>query len=294
MFPAAFNYRAPTSLEEALELLASNGDDAKVLAGGQSLLPLMKLRFATPGLLVDIGRLSGLSGWSRDGQHLRIGALTTHGAVEISAEMRALCPLMADAAPQISDPVIRQRGTVGGSVCHADPQGDWGSVMLALGAGLRAVSKRGERVIAVDGFYLGPFANALEPDEIVTELLVPMPANPASGTYLKLERKVGDYATAAVAVQIEMAAGQVVSAGIGLTGVGASNLKAHEAERSLIGGPLSDDAIDRASRLAAAAAEPKSDIRGPAEYKRDLVRVFTKRGLRTVRDRLVAGANQER
>ena len=284
MVPAAFDYRAPTSLLEALEVLREHGDEAKVMAGGQSLIPLLKLRFATPGVVVDIARVPGLTGVRADAETVRIGPLTRHVDIERDADLSARCPILRDTAPQIADPLVRNRGTVGGSLCHADPAGDWGAVMLALDAQLVATSAAGERAIPAAEFFQGPFTTALRPDEVLTEVRIP--ATPAGrragGTYLKLERKVGDFATVGVAVHLQLANGAVERAGIGLTAVGPSNLKAVEAERSLVGRPPTGEAIAEAARLAAAAAEPRDDVRGSAAYKKDVVRVFVQRGLRAV------------
>jgi len=281
MVPAAFDYRAPTSVAEALTVLREHGDDAKVMAGGQSLIPLLKLRFASPALVVDIGRVGGLSQVETDAEALRIGARTRHVDVERDTGLDTVCPILRDAARQISDPLVRNLGTVGGSLCHADPAGDWGSVMLALDAEFVVRSAAGERTIAARDFFQGPFTTALRPDELLTEIRIP-PARTgrgSGGSYLKLERKVGDFATVGVAVQVRMTDGRVDSAGIGLTAVGPSSLKATSAEQALAGRELTRDAVAEAARLAAAAAEPKDDIRGSAEYKRDVVRVFVERGL---------------
>ena len=280
MFPAAFDYSAPSSLAEALSILKERGDDAKVMAGGQSLIPLLKLRFSQPALVVDIGRLPGLAEIKRDDGHVRIGALVRHVDVERSKELAKLLPLMVEAVHWIADPLVRNRGTVVGSVCHADPSGDWGSIMLALNAELVAQSSSGERVIPLDGFFQGPFTTSLRPDEVATAIRIPLPTGHAGGSYHKLERKVGDFATVAVSVQLELDGRKVKSAGIGLTSVGATNIKAKEAEKALIGHELNDDVIAEAARLAAAAAEPKDDIRGTAAYKKDMVRVFVQRGLK--------------
>ncbi|HYR48950.1 MAG TPA: xanthine dehydrogenase family protein subunit M [Candidatus Eisenbacteria bacterium] len=280
MFPAAFDYVAPSTLSEALSILKERGDDAKVMAGGQSLIPLLKLRFSQPALVVDIGRLPAMSEIKRDDGHVRIGALVRHVDVERSKELAKLVPLMVEAVHWIADPLVRNRGTVVGSVCHADPAGDWGSIMLALNAELVAQSSSGERVIPVDGFFQGPFTTTLRADEVVTAIRIPVPTGHAGGSYHKLERKVGDFATVAVSVQIELDGRKVKSAGIGLTSVGATNLKAKQAEKALVGHELKDDVIAEAARLAAAAAEPKDDIRGTAAYKKDMVRVFVQRGLK--------------
>ena len=280
MFPAAFDYRAPGTLDEALGLLAQRGDDAKVMAGGQSLIPLLRLRFAQPALVIDIGRLPSMAEIKRDDGHVRIGALVRHVDVERSKELAKLLPLMVEAVHWIADPLVRNRGTVVGSVCHADPQGDWGSVMLALNAEVVAQSAKGERVIAIDGFFEGPFTTTLRPDEVVTAIRIPLPSGHAGGSYHKLERKVGDFATVAVSVQVELDGRKVKKAGIGLTAVGATNIKAKKAEQALVGRELTDDVIAEAGRLAAEAAEPKDDIRGTAAYKKDVVRVFVQRGLK--------------
>ena len=288
MFPAAFDYRAPASLAEAVDILRQRGEEAKVMAGGQSLIPLLKLRFSQPALVVDIGRLHNLAGVERRNGHIHVGALTKHVDVERSTELRSLCPILPEAAHWIADPLVRNQGTVGGSVCHADPAGDWGSVMLALGADFVAHSESGDRVIHAADFFSGPFTTALRPDEILTEIRIPVAAHSA-GAYNKLERKVGDFATVAVAVQVTLDGGKIKSAGIGMTSVGDRNLKAADAEKSLAGKEPTDAAIAEAARLAAQAAEPKSDIRGSAEYKKDVVRVFVQRGLKTAITRAKEG-----
>jgi aerobic carbon-monoxide dehydrogenase medium subunit len=280
MVPAAFDYEAPSSLDEALALLGQRGDDAKVMAGGQSLIPLMKLRLATPALIVDLGRIDDLRFIGSDGGTLRIGALVRHADIEQSADVRRDLPILHDAVRLISDPLVRNMGTAAGSVCHADPAGDWGSVMLALGASLVIRSASGERTVAARDFFTGPFATALEPEEVMTEIRIPVHEGRSGGTYLKLERKVGDFATVGVAVQVEMSNGAIGRAGIGLTAVGPTNLRAEAAEQALAGQQPGDGAIKEAGRLAAEAAEPRTDIRGSAEYKRDVVRVFVERGLR--------------
>jgi aerobic carbon-monoxide dehydrogenase medium subunit len=279
MLPARFDYLAPASVDEALGILAERGDDAKPLAGGQSLIPLMKLRLARPAVLVDLANLPGLDGIEEDGSHLHIGAMTRNAALVDSDVLGARYPAMAAAAPLISDPIIRNLGTLGGSLAHADPAGDWGSVMLALGAEVVARSAAGERTIPVGELFTGTFETALEPTELITEVRVPRPAGPAGGTYLKLERKVGDYATVAAAVQLEVDDGRVARAGIALTAVGATNLRASAAEEALAGAAPSDEVFDEAARLAAEIADPYDDVRGSAEYKREVARVFVRRGL---------------
>jgi len=280
MKPARFEYFCPGTVDEAAGLLARYGDEAKVLAGGQSLIPLLKLRFASPATLVDINRIGGLDTLADDGGTLRIGALVRHKACERSALLRARWPVLADAAAQVSDPIVRNLGTVCGSLAHADPQGDWGSALLAAGAEVVARGAQRERTLPLTGFFQGPFTTLLESTEIVTEVRVPDPGPRSGGAYLKLERKVGDFATAAVAVQLSLDNGRVSRAGIALTGVGPTNLQATEAEQALAGAELDDDAIRGAAELVARAAQPQSDHRGSVEYKRQVVRVFAERGLR--------------
>ena len=281
MYPASFEYFAPATLDEALGILERYEGDAKVLAGGQSLLPLMKLRFASPRAVVDLNRIPGLDGLAVEGGVLRIGALVRHRACERSPLLRGRYGVLGDTAPQVSDPLVRNLGTVAGSISHADPQGDWGSALLAAGAEVVARGPGGTRTISIDDFIQGPFTTALDPAEIVTEIRVPDPGPRSGGTYLKLERKIGDFATVGVAVHLSLSNGTVGRAGIALTGVGPTNIRARAAEESLAGAALDDGAIREAARLAAEAAEPHDDIRGSAEYKRNVVRIFTERGLRT-------------
>ncbi|GAA1277739.1 xanthine dehydrogenase family protein subunit M [Pseudonocardia aurantiaca] len=280
MYPSRFRYEAPHSLDEALALLRDHGDEAKVLAGGQSLVPLLKLRFAAPGLLVDINRVPGLDHLTEapDGT-LHVGALCRHATLERSALLADGHPLMASAAPLIADPIVRNRGTLVGSLCHSDPQGDWASVLLALGGYVVAAGPAGRRPIAAADFSLGPFENALRPDEIAVEAVVPAARGAVSGTYFKLERRVGDFATVGVAVALETAGGLVTRAGIALTGVGPSNIQATAAEQALVGKPLSAESVEEAAQLAAEAARPRSDHRGSAAYKRHVVATFVRRGL---------------
>lgn len=280
MYPSRFRYEAPRSLEEAYGLLQTYGDEAKVLSGGQSLIPLMKLRFSSIGVVIDINNIPGL-GYHEAGPDgsLRVGALCRHRDLEYSGELRRSQPTMAATAPLISDPMVRSRGTLVGSLCHADPQGDWGSVMLALNGEVIAGSANGERAIPVSEFIIGPFQNSLRPGEIALAARVPPAQGTRAGTYLKLERRVGDFATVGVALALEMSGGTVVRAGIGLTGVGPSNILASEAGQSLAGKPLNASSIEEAARLAAQAAQPKTDVRGSAQYKRHVVATFVKRAL---------------
>jgi carbon-monoxide dehydrogenase medium subunit len=278
MYPSRFRYEAPRSLGEAIALLHDGGDDAKVLAGGQSLVPLMKLRFASPELLVDINGLPGLDYHRQDPDGtLRVGALCRHADLEHSELLAASQPTMAAAAPLIADPLVRNRGTLVGSLCHADPQGDWASVTMALGGSVIAQGPAGQRAIPVADFVIGPFQNLLAPDEIVVEAVIPAATGTRSGGYLKLERRVGDFATVGVAVALETTGEVVTRAGIALTGVGGATIAATEAAAALTGQPLSPEAIEEAARLAAAAAKPRTDHRGSAEYKRHMVHTFVTR-----------------
>jgi len=289
MLPAAFDYRAPTSLDETLALLKQHGDAAKVMAGGQSLIPLLKLRFSRPELIVDIARVPNLDKVGRDDGHLVVGAMVRHVDVQRSQDVAATAPMMLEAVHWIADPLVRNRGTLVGSVCHADPAGDWGSVLLAMKADVVARSHSGERVIHAADFFQGPFETALKPDEVVTEVRIPVGKGRGGGAYLKLERKVGDFATVAVAVHVHLDGEKVESAGIGLTAVGDRNLKATEAEHFLHGKEPTAEVIAETARLAAEAADPKDDVRGSAAYKKDVARVFVQRGLKTAIQRAKEG-----
>jgi carbon-monoxide dehydrogenase medium subunit len=278
MYPSRFRYEAPRSLAEAISLLHDGGDYAKVLAGGQSLVPLMKLRFASPDLVVDINNVPGLDYHRTDPDGtLRIGALCRHADLERSDLLKTTQPTMASAAPLIADPIVRNRGTLVGSLCHADPQGDWASVVLALGGSVVARGPDGMRAIPMAGFVTGPFQNVLDPDEIAVEAVIPAAQGTRSGGYLKLERRVGDFATVGVAVALEITGESVTRAGIALTGVGGSTIEATEAAEALTGRPLTADSIAQAADLAAQAARPRTDHRGSAEYKRHMVRTFVAR-----------------
>ena len=293
MYPSRFRYEAPHSMDEAIGLLHNGGDYAKVLAGGQSLVPLMKLRFASPELVVDINNIPGLSYHRTDPDGtLRIGALCRHADLEQSDLLPGAQPTMAAAAPLIADPIVRNRGTLVGSLCHADPQGDWASVVVSLGGSVVARGPGGRRTIPVAEFVTGPFQNVLGPDEIAVEAVIPPAKGVRAGGYLKLERRVGDFDTVGVAVSIETSGDTVTRAGIALTGVGGATIAATEAAQALVGQPLSASSIGQAAELAAAAAQPRTDHRGSAEYKRHMVRTFVERILSRAHDE--AGAKAER
>lgn len=280
MYPSRFRYEAPRTLRHCLDLLAEHGEEAKILAGGQSLVPMMKLRFASPAVLVDVNGIGELAyhGVMPDGS-LRIGALCRHADLEHSRVLPGAFPTMAAAAPTVADPIVRNRGTLVGSLCHADPQGDWASVMLALGGEVIAEGPAGRRVIPAAEFVVGTFENALADGELAVEARVPAPIGTRSGTYLKLERRVGDFATAGVAVALERTGGQVVRAGIALTGVGPNNILVSEAEQVLLGSALEPEAIELAAELSAQAARPRTDHRGSADYKRHVIATFVRRAL---------------
>ena len=278
MYPSRFNYEAPDTIEEAIEMLRLGQGEAKILAGGQSLLPMMKLRFASPGTLIDINNIPGLD-YHRadpDGTY-RIGALCRHAQLEKSTDLTAKQPTIAAAAHLVADPIVRNRGTFVGSVCHADPQGDWASVMIALAGSVVAQGPGGRRSIPVADFVTGPFQTVLAADELAIEAVVPPPVGTRAGGYLKLERRVGDFATAGVAVSVEFSGDTVARAGIGLTGVGSSTINASEAAESLVGGHLSAEDIARAADLAAAVSRPRTDHRGSESYKRHIVATFVSR-----------------
>jgi carbon-monoxide dehydrogenase medium subunit len=278
MYPSKFRYEAPRSLDEAISLLKSYGGEAKVLAGGQSLIPMVKLRFASPEALIDINNIPGLGYHRKDSDGgIRIGALCRHRDLERSTLLSTTNPTMAATAALIADPIVRNRGTLVGSLCHADPQGDWSASMMALGGSVVCVGPGGERVIPVADFVIGPFEHAMAPEEIAIEARIPAPKGTLSGGYLKLERRIGDFATAGVAVAIESTGGRITRAGIALTGVGSRTIDCKEAGKYLNGKALDSGVISEAARLCAEAAQPRSDHRGSADYKRHVVAVFVTR-----------------
>ncbi len=289
MIPPPFDYAAPKTLAEAVALLKK--PEAKILAGGQSLIPMMKFRLAAPAFLVDINRLEGLSYIREEGEWLKLGALTREADLDHSDLIRKKYPLLADTARVIADPLVRSLATVGGNLAHADPANDHPATMLAYGAKIVATGPKGERVLDIEGFFKGPFETALASDEILTEIRVPMARGKSGGAYFKVERKVGDFATAAVAVQVSLGKdGTCESVGIGLTNVGLTPIKAGAAENALKGQKLDDAGIRKAARLAAEASEPGADARGSEDYKRALVQTLTVRALRKASERAQGGA----
>jgi carbon-monoxide dehydrogenase medium subunit len=280
MIPASFDYQAPRTLSEAIGLLAKHGEGAKVLSGGQSLLPLLKLRLGSAGLLVDIGRIPGLEYIKEDGGFLKIGGRTRESALEASDLVRKKYPILSDTAAVIADPLVRNLATVGGNLAHGDPANDHPATMLALGAQVVATGPKGERTIPIEKFFTGLFETALARDEILTEIRIPAPPAGSGGAYMKLERKVGDFATAGAAAQLTLGkGGDVERIGIGLTNAGMTPVKAEAAESFLKGKKPEASAIAEAARLAAQAASPEADRRGSVEYKRDMARVLTARAL---------------
>jgi carbon-monoxide dehydrogenase medium subunit len=289
MIPAQFDYHAPRSLDEALALLCQH-DGAKVLAGGQSLIPAMRFRLAQPEVLVDINGISQLDYIKQQSGYLAIGSMTREVALEESPLVAQSYPMLLDTAKVVADPLVRQRATVGGNLAHADPANDHPATMLAYGASVVARGPKGERVIGIDQFFTGMFESALAPNEILTEIRIPTPGLGSSGAYIKIERKVGDYAVTGVAVQLTLAGGVCQSIRIGLTNVNPTPLRALDAEKRLTGQTLTEEALEAAARLAAAACSPSADLRGSEEYKRDLTRVVVKRAVRLAQSR-VKGSN---
>ena len=291
MIPGSFDYLAAHSINEAVAMLDQHGEDAKILAGGQSLIPLLRFRLASPTVLIDINRIDGLEYLHETEGTLHIGALTRESELDNSSLIRERYPILFDTSRVVADPVVRNWATVGGNIAHADPANDHPATMIAMGAKVVAVGPSGERVLPIEEFFTdAPFETSLHSNELLTEIRVPAPVQGSGGAYVKLERKVGDYAIAGVAAYIVLDAnGNVTYAGIGLTNVGQTPIKARDAEQSLLGQPLNDATIHQAADLAAAAAQPISDSRGPAEYKRDMVHTLTVRALRKALVRATGG-----
>ena len=291
MIPGDFEYHAPTSVDEAVGLLQSLGDDAKVLAGGHSLVPAMRFRLALPGALVDINRIPGLAYIREEEGELRIGAMTREAEVERSPLVGERYAMLADASRVIADPLVRNRGTVGGNLAHADPANDHPAVMLAYGATLVAQGPSGRRTIPVDDFFVGLFESALEPGEILVEIRIPTPGPSSGGAYEKLERKVGDYAISAAAVQLTLDGDTVADVRAALTNVSPVPMRATSAEGALKGRRLTEESLEEAGRAAAEECDPSADLRGGVEYKRDITRVLFKRAARRAAERAGGGVS---
>lgn len=286
MQPRAFEYVRVSSVAEAIRLLEARGEEAKILAGGQSLIPLLKLRLAAPQVLVDIGRIPGLAGIREDGDSLRIGAMTRHREFEESPLIRDRYPLLGDVAKVLGDPQVRNLGTIGGSLAHADPAADWGTALLACDAALEAAGPNGRRRLSADGFFLEPFTTALAPNELLTTIRIPRAAERAGGAYQKLKRKTGDFATAAVAVHLALGAnGTVAAARLAIGAVGPVPSRSKRAESYLVGKPAAKETWEEAGRLASEDVRPESDLHGSAEYKRAMVRILSRRALETAANR---------
>ena len=293
MIPPPFEYYAPSSLTEALSLLQKSGENAKVLAGGQSLIPVMKLRLGQPSHLIDLNGIDGLSYIRESDSKLRIGAMTRMADLESSSLLKTKYGILHDAAKDIADPLVRNRGTAGGNISHADPANDLPAVMLALEAEMTSAGPGGaKRSFRAQDFFVDSFTTALTHDEILTEIAIPMYAPGSGGAYMKLEKRVGDFAIVGVAAQISLDRdGKCAKAGIGLTAVGPTALKATEAEEYLKGKSLSDPSIlAQAGELASKKASPAADLRGPAEYKTEMIKVITVRTLGQARVRAMGGA----
>lgn len=290
MIPPPFEYLRPGTVAEAISLLQQHGEDAKILSGGQSLIPMMKLRIARPAWLIDINAIPGLDYIREQDGYLRIGALVREHEIESSELIRTKYPILHDTASVVADPQVRNLATICGNLAHGDPANDHPAAMLALDAEVVATGTKGSRTIKVEDFFVSIFATALEPDEILTEIRVPVPGPKSGGAYFKLERKVGDFATAAVAVQVTLDdKGAVSKAGIGLTNAGPVPIKAKSAENFLRGKIPTEANIAEAGQLASEEAQPSSDLRGPAEYKKGLVKEFTRRALHRAIERAGGG-----
>ncbi len=285
MIPGEFDYHSPHSLQEAVALLQQHGDDAKLLAGGQSLIPAMRFRLALPEVLIDINSIEGLEYVREDNGHLAIGAMTREVDLEESAVVQEKFPLLADAARVIADPVVRNRATVGGNIAHADPANDHPAVMLAYGAEVIALGPSGTRAIPIDDFFVDLFENALTDNEILTEIRIPTPGANSGGAYIKVERKVGDYAISAVAVQLTMDGDMCTAVRIALTNVSPVPMRATNAEAALQGKTITPETLEAAGQAAAAECDPSPDLRGGVAYKRDLTRVLVKRAVQKAVER---------
>lgn len=286
MIAQSFQYESPGTLAEAISMLHHYGEEAKILSGGHSLIPMMKLRFATPEWLIDISGIPGLSYIKKEREVIKIGALTTEADIEHSNLLKEHFPLFADVTKLIADPQVRNVATIGGNLAHGDAANDHPAVMLALQATIIATGSGGERRIPIDIFFHGFYTTDLQQDEILTEIQIPVPSAGTGSAYHKIERKVGDFATAGVAVQLTLDENNnCKAAGIGLTNVNPIPLRASRSEQALTGRPLSDETIEEAARYASEDCNPSSDLRGSEEYKRHLVGVLVKRMIRKAVER---------
>jgi carbon-monoxide dehydrogenase medium subunit len=285
MIPGPFEYHRPASVGDAIKLLASLGEEARPLAGGHSLIPMMKLRLATPGHLVDLHGVAALKGIRRDGNAVVIGAMTTQHELLTSDEIKASLPILQEAAALIADPQVRYRGTLGGNVANGDPGNDMPALMLTLGATYRLEGPNGAREVAASDFYQGAYFTALEPGEILTSVTIPVPLSGHGYAYEKLKRKVGDYATAAAAVVLTMAGGKVASCAIGLTNLHETPLLATDAAKAVIGTSLDAASLKKAASAAEAIMSPAADARGPVEYRKHVGGIMVARALQRAASR---------
>src|ERR1700675_2748436 len=279
MYPAQFDYHTPGTVQEALALLGQHKDDAKLRAGGHSLLPAMKLRLAQPKHLVDLRKISSLSGIKEEGGMLVIGAMATHHAVESSPVVKAKCPMLADVAAQIGDPMVRNMGTIGGSLAHADPAADWPAAVIALGAELVAEGPKGRRTIKVDDFFKGLLTTALAEDEILTEIRVPVCGANVKCAYAKFPHPASRFAVVGVAAVLTLNGGKISKAGIGITGAGTKATRAKGVEAAIAGKAADAASIQAAAEKAAEGVDVQADLQGSVEYKQHLLRVFAKRAM---------------
>ncbi len=285
MIPGAFAYHRPTSVKEAVGLLAQLGDDGRALAGGHSLIPMMKLRLATPANLVDLAGIAELKGVRADGDDIVIGAMTTQHDLIGSELLGTKIPLLREASDQIADPQVRYLGTLGGNVANGDPGNDMPAVMMCLNATYQVMGKNGERRIAARQFYQGAYFTALEPGDVLTAIRIAVPAGGHGYAYEKLKRKIGDYATAAAAVVLTTTGGKVGTCSIGLTNVAETPLWAEEAAKILIGSALDAATVKKAVAAAEAITAPATDARGPAQYRTKMAGVMLIRALARAKSR---------
>jgi carbon-monoxide dehydrogenase medium subunit len=287
MIPAPFDYVAPTTLNEAVGLLTQHQDDAKILAGGHSLIPAMKLRLAQPALLIDIGRIKDLAYINEDNGQISIGAMTTHYQLESNARLKEICPLLPECAASIGDVQVRNRGTIGGSLAHADPAADWPAAILALDAELVAVSVQGERTIRASDFFVDMLTSALEPNEILREIRLRLPQEHTGQAYVKVAQPASGFAVVGVAVQLARGDdGRCSSASVGITGVAAKAYRASAVENALMGNALDEQAIAGASAHAAGNVDANADLYASADYRRHLAQVHTRRAIQKAMTRL--------
>jgi carbon-monoxide dehydrogenase medium subunit len=290
MIPAAFDYIAPETLDEAVQALVVHGEDAKLLAGGHSLLPLLKLRLANPKLLIDLGRIRGLSGISQQDDRIGVGALATHYQIESSALIRAKCPLLSQTARAIGDVQVRNRGTIGGSLTHADPSADWPAAILALAGELKLSGPKGERGIAAEDFFLGAMTTAIEPTEVLTEIRVPAPSGRSGSAYLKMAQQASGFAVVGVAVWLRLGRqGRCEDIGIGVTGLNEKPFRARTAEERLRGNKLTPKLVEESAARVTEGSDPLEDLHVSAPFRSHLARVYTSRAIQEAAKRAIGG-----